>query len=196
MITYVVLLTCVTIATKNYSAITQHIFSLATYQVLIYFFLASFSVARVSHVYEAKLNRVRRRSVAGGIQGNGEGGGSGRRESVVDESRKETADRVAKHQTDHVGRTCLCYSYHKLLQLPLRCFFCFASVFLSFPFALGRILFILLLYGFVLSVTSPGGARHLFVFIYLYIYTFSCLLCLLRSSPCHCIVFSAYCVAM
>ena len=35
------------------------------------------------------------------------GGVRGRRETAVDDSRKETADRVAKCQTDCVGRTCL-----------------------------------------------------------------------------------------
>ena len=35
----------------------------------------------------------------------GRGGGSGRREPTVDESRKETADRVAKYQTDFVEST-------------------------------------------------------------------------------------------
>ena len=63
---------------------------------------ASFSVPRVSHDDEAKLSRVRRRSVIGGIQGNGEGAGSGRRETAADESRK-TADRVGRYLTDHVG---------------------------------------------------------------------------------------------
>ena len=47
------------------------------------YFFASFSVASVSHDDEAKLNRERRSSVTGGIQGNGEAGGSGRRESAV-----------------------------------------------------------------------------------------------------------------
>ena len=61
--------------------------------------LASFSVARVSHDDEAKASRVCSRSVTGGIQGNGEGGGSGRRETTVDKSRKETAGRVARYQT-------------------------------------------------------------------------------------------------
>ena len=88
-------------------------------------------------------------------------GGTGRRKTAVDESRKETTDRVAKYQTDYVGRTGLWYAYGRLLRRPRRCFCC-ASVFLPFPFALGRILF-MLLYCFVLSVTSPpGGARHLF----------------------------------
>ena len=38
-------------------------------------------------------------------KGMGRGGGSGRREPTVDESRKETADRVAKYQTDFVEST-------------------------------------------------------------------------------------------
>ena len=46
----------------------------------------------------------------GGIQGNGEEEGSGRRETAVDESRKETAGRVASYQTDYVGRTSLFYA--------------------------------------------------------------------------------------
>ena len=37
----------------------------------------------------------------------GRGGGNGRRETAVEESRKETADRVARYQTDDVGKTCL-----------------------------------------------------------------------------------------
>ena len=49
------------------------------------------------------------------------------------------------------------HSYHRVVQLPQR-FFCCASGSMSFPFALGRIMF-LLLYCFVLSVTDsrPGG---------------------------------------
>ena len=50
------------------------------------------------------------------------GGGSGRGETAVDEAGKETADRVAKYQTDYIGRTCPCYLYHKMLRLPQRCF--------------------------------------------------------------------------
>ena len=46
--------------------------------------------------------------------------------AAVDESSKETADRVAKWQTECVGSTFRCYSYHKLLRLPrkvlLSCF--------------------------------------------------------------------------
>ena len=53
-----------------------------------YYLLASFSVARVSHDKEAKLSRQRNRSVMGGIQGNGKGGGSGHGEIAVDDSRK------------------------------------------------------------------------------------------------------------
>ena len=41
-------------------------------------------------------------------KGIGRVGGSGRRETAVDDSRKETADRLAKYQTDYVSRTCLC----------------------------------------------------------------------------------------
>ena len=69
--------------------------------VEICYSFASFSVARVSHDDGAKLSKERRISVVGGIQGNGEGG-SGRRETAVDESRKETADGIARYQTDYV----------------------------------------------------------------------------------------------
>ena len=115
---------------------------------------------------------MRRRSVTGGIQGNGEGGGSGdRRETTADgkaQRRRQTGK--VKYHADYVGRTCLRYSYHKLLRLPQRCPCC-ASVFLPFPFALGRILF-LLLYCFVLSVTSLGRARHLILFYTSFFYFF------------------------
>ena len=83
---------------------------------------------------------------------------------MVDESRKETADRVARYQTDYVvGRTCLSYSYHKLLRLCRRCLWC-ASVSLFFPSALGHILF--MLQYFVLSVTFPRGGYISFFCIY------------------------------
>ena len=36
----------------------------------------------------------------GGVQGNGEGRRKNRRETAVDESRKEMADRVARYQAD------------------------------------------------------------------------------------------------
>ena len=47
----------------------------------------------------------------------GRGGGSCRRGTAVDESRKETADSVAKYQNDYVGRTCLSLLF-VLLRLP------------------------------------------------------------------------------
>ena len=135
---------------------------------------------------------------------------------AVDESRKETAGRIASmYQTDYVRRTCLCYSY---CCGCLACFCC-ASVFLSFPFALGRILLMLLRFCF-LSVTSTERAQHLFsslfmsipcprtnkptknvetpsgydlvepyLLVYLFIY-FLCFFCLLRSSllSLHCLL--------
>ena len=70
-------------------------------------FISSFSVARVSHD-GAQLNTECGISVTRGIRTAGiqVRGSSGRRETVVDESRKETADRVARYQTDYVvGRT-------------------------------------------------------------------------------------------
>ena len=128
------------------------------------------------------------------------GAGSGRRETAVDESRKETADRVARYQTDYVGRTCLCYSYHKPLRLPRMCF-CWASVFLSFPFTLGRIMFMLyliifnyfevlfLMFFFVCLLFAP------FVFLFvnesgLLYFVFFVSTTIAR----HCIVYSAYCI--
>ena len=72
------------------------------------------------HKDEAQLRRQRRASTVGGAQGNGGRGGNrtsgrkpdrgnggrggnrrSRRESAVDESRKETPDRVARHQADY-----------------------------------------------------------------------------------------------
>ena len=58
------------------------------------YLLDSFLVARVSRDHEAKMDRERCKSIVGGIQGNGAAGGMGRRETAVDESRKEAADRV------------------------------------------------------------------------------------------------------
>ena len=66
------------------------------------------------HEDEAQLRRQRRASAVGGAQGNGgrrsgrkpdqgnagRGGNRSRRETAVDESREETADRVARHQGD------------------------------------------------------------------------------------------------
>ena len=72
------------------------------------------------HDAEAEISRQRRASAVDGVQGNGGGGGNrrsgrkpdrgnaerggnrrGRRETAVDESRKEMADRVARHQADY-----------------------------------------------------------------------------------------------
>ena len=86
-------------------------------------------------------------------------------------------DRVTEDQIDYVGKTSLCllcYPYHKLLRLPRRCFCC-ASVFLSFPFALGRTLFsrtavVLFCLPHLRGGTTPLG---LFYFIMLF-YFFMC----------------------
>lgn len=48
------------------------------------------------------------------------------------------------------GRTCRCYSYHKLLRLPLQCFCCVSDV-LSFPRVTRRTL--VCTYGLVLGKT-------------------------------------------
>ena len=53
------------------------------------------------HEDEATLSRNRHGiRYAGGAQGNRKGGGNIRRETAVDESRKEMADRVARYQAD------------------------------------------------------------------------------------------------
>ena len=52
------------------------------------------------HEDETKSSRKRHASVTGGVQVNGEGGGNSRRETVVDESRKETADRLTRYQVE------------------------------------------------------------------------------------------------
>jgi hypothetical protein len=52
------------------------------------------------HENEATLSRIRHASVSGGARGNRKGGGNSRRETAVDESRKEMADRVARYQAD------------------------------------------------------------------------------------------------
>ena len=69
------------------------------------------------------------------------GMGMAGRETAVNDSRKETAERVAIYQTGYVGRTCLSMLL-VLPRLPRSGAFCCASVFLFFHFALGRILFI------------------------------------------------------
>ena len=50
------------------------------------------------HENEATLSRKLLASVTGGVQGNGEGRGKCRRETKVDESRKEMADSEARYQ--------------------------------------------------------------------------------------------------
>ena len=50
------------------------------------------------HKDEADASRKRHASAVGGAQGDGKGGGNSRKE--VDESRKETADRVARYHAD------------------------------------------------------------------------------------------------
>ena len=109
----------------------------------------------------------------------GRTGGSGRTETMVDESRKETADRVARYQTDYVEPA---YSMLLVLQTAAAAskLLCCASVFLPFPFALGRIMF--MLYHFVLSVTSPGGHDPSFLFLFFY-YSYL-LLCSVRFALC------------
>ena len=73
------------------------------------------------HEDEAQLSRQRHASAAGGAQGNEVKGDNRRsvRKTAEDESRKETADRVARHhQADAVSvGTSLCYSCRQLLQL-------------------------------------------------------------------------------
>ena len=53
------------------------------------------------HKDEADMSRKRHASTVGGAQGNGKGGGYSPKETAVDESRKETADRVARYQAEH-----------------------------------------------------------------------------------------------
>ena len=45
-------------------------------------------------------SRKRHASAAGGAQGSGKGGGNIRKETAVDESRKEAADRAARYQAE------------------------------------------------------------------------------------------------
>ena len=49
---------------------------------------------------EATLSRYRHPSATGGPQGNRKGQGNSRRETGVDDIRKEMTDRVAKYQAD------------------------------------------------------------------------------------------------
>ena len=52
------------------------------------------------HKDEADMSGKRHASAVSGAQGNGRGGGYSRKETAVDESRKETADRIARYQAD------------------------------------------------------------------------------------------------
>ena len=97
----------------------------------------------------------------------GRGGGSGRREIAVDESRKETADRVAKYQTDYVvGRTCL--SMLLLAQTAAAAFkvllLCFGFPALSFR-SWSYSVYVVVLFCFVCHISSGGGTTPLFYFI-------------------------------
>lgn len=53
------------------------------------------------HKDAADLCRMRHAFVVGGAQGNVKGRGNSREETAVDESRKETVDRVARYQADY-----------------------------------------------------------------------------------------------
>ena len=93
---------------------------------------------------------------------------------------------MAKYQTDYVvGRTCLCYSYRKLLRLPRRCFCC-ASVFLSFPVALGRTLCCCIV---LFCLSHLRGGHDTFFF------SFFLFLCLFRFSLCQRIWIASICVS-
>ena len=102
-------------------------------------------------------------SVTSGIHGNADVGGSGRRETAVDESRKKTADRAAKYQTEYVvGEICLSKPL-VLRRLPRAFFFAFR---LSWRF-LSRLIVFGLRCSTVLTVCHISGwARHLFPSIY------------------------------
>ena len=59
------------------------------------------------HENEATLSRKRQASVWGGVKGKGEGRGKSRRKTVVDESRREMADKVVRYQSDYSSRQSL-----------------------------------------------------------------------------------------
>ena len=52
------------------------------------------------HKNEADAKRIHHTSAVGRPQGNGKGSGNSRKETAVDNSRKETADRVARYHAD------------------------------------------------------------------------------------------------
>ena len=64
------------------------------------------------HEDEAQLSRQRHTSTVDGAQGNAGRGGNRRRrrsirETAVDESKKQMADRVARYRADQLSGTCL-----------------------------------------------------------------------------------------
>ena len=99
------------------------------------------------HEDEAQLSGQRRASAVGGVQGNGgrggnrrsgrkpdqgnaeRGGNRSRRETAVDESRKEMARQASKAPGGPGSRTCLCYSCLLLVPLVRT-----GSSFVVFPF--------------------------------------------------------------
>ena len=130
----------------------------------------------------------------GACQGNEEEGSSGRRETVVNESRKETADRVARHQTDYVGRTCL----FNATRTTTNCGGCLEGVFVvlrfSCPFLSLLVVFCFLrccIVSFCLSHLR-GGATPLFYFMFLFFYLFPCPV---RFSLCQRIWIATICIS-
>ena len=93
---FVVLTSCVCfLSFRSFHEVFLHLVQLPIKLKFLWFVLCR-SCARASHEHDAKLKTMRRNSVTCGIQGNREGGVSGRTQAAVDENRKETADRVAK----------------------------------------------------------------------------------------------------
>ena len=58
-------------------------------------------MAIIEHKDEADISRHRYASVVGGALGNGKGAGNNRKVIAADKSRKKTADRVARFQSDY-----------------------------------------------------------------------------------------------
>ena len=111
---------------------------------------------------------------------------------MVGESRTADCRQGSKVPDRLVGRSCLCYSCHKLLRLPGGCFslllFCCASVCLLFPSVLSLTPFmcsgIVLFSSFCIACHIPyGGARHIFLFLVLI--SFDLLFVFLSFSLCH-----------
>ena len=101
--------------------------------------------------------------------------GSGRTETAVDESRKETADRVARYQTDYLGRICL-----SMLLVPQTTAAASKVILLSFGFPVLSFrswsysidVIVLVLFHFVCHIS--GGARYLFFTILFCIMSLFC----------------------